>query len=140
MALRPLAQADDEVIGAINTTPLVDVMLVLLIIFLITIPVVSASVPVQLPQQNAQPRQTPPDLVTIAVDRQGQIFLFDAPVASPQALQTRLAAMAAQGTPPEVQIRGDVHTAFGAVREVMQAVQAAGIVRVGFVTEPSAGQ
>jgi biopolymer transport protein ExbD len=125
------------VIGTINTTPLVDVMLVLLIIFLITIPVVTTSIKVDLPRENNVVRQTLPENVIISVNRAGQIFLYDTPVKNQADLLARLQKFAAMQPQPEVQIRGDAQSEFAAVGRVMYAVQRAGITQVGFITEPS---
>jgi biopolymer transport protein ExbD len=131
------ANDEDEVIGTINTTPLVDVMLVLLIIFLITIPVVTTSIKVDLPRENNVVRQTLPENVIISVNRAGQIFLYDTPVKNQADLLVRLQKFAAMQPQPEVQIRGDAQSEFAAVGRVMYAVQRAGITQVGFITEPS---
>jgi biopolymer transport protein ExbD len=131
------ANDEDEVIGTINTTPLVDVMLVLLIIFLITIPVVTTSIKVDLPRENNVVRQTLPENVIISVNRAGQIYLYDTPVKNQADLLVRLQKFAAMQPQPEVQIRGDAQSEFAAVGRVMYAVQRAGITQVGFITEPS---
>ena len=131
-----VGEPDDEIIGTINTTPLVDVMLVLLIIFLITIPVVTTSVKVDLPKESNVVRETKPENVIISVDKAGGIFLYDTPVKNSQDLFERMKKFAAKQPQPEVQIRGDGHSAFESVGRVMYAVQRAGIVKVGFVTEP----
>ncbi|MFM7027032.1 MAG: ExbD/TolR family protein [Limnohabitans sp.] len=131
-----VGEFDDEIIGTINTTPLVDVMLVLLIIFLITIPVVTTSIKVDLPRQNSVQRETRPENVIISVDRAGRIYLYDLPVKGAEDLFERLQKFAARQPQPEVQIRGDGASDFEAVGRVMYAVQRAGIVRVGFITEP----
>ena len=101
------AEGDDEVIAAINTTPLVDVMLVLLIIFLITIPAVRTSVAVNLPRQVNQVRETLPGNVIISVDARGTVYWFDTRLPDARALQYRLKAVAQQAPQPEVHIRGD---------------------------------
>ena len=132
-----LGEADDETIGVINTTPLVDVMLVLLIIFLITIPVVTTSVKVDLPKETNVVRETKPENVIISVNKAGGIYLFDTPVKNSADLFERMKKFAAQQPQPEVQIRGDGDSAFEAVGRVMYAVQRAGIVKVGFITEPA---
>ncbi len=136
------APPDEEaVISTINTTPLVDVMLVLLIIFLITIPVVATSVPVELPQERLQPRETRPDSIVISVDAAGRIFWHDLPLAGPEALKARLleaAHRAPPGQAPEVQVRGDRRSAFDPVAQVVLACQRAGIARISFITEPQA--
>ncbi|MFY7858633.1 MAG: ExbD/TolR family protein [Limnohabitans sp.] len=129
-------QDDDEVIGTINTTPLVDVMLVLLIIFLITIPVVTTSIKVELPKEQNVVRVAKPDTVIISVNQAGQIFLYDTPVQNPAELVERLQKFASMKPQPDVQIRGDAKSAFESVGRVMYAAQRAGIVQVGFVTDP----
>lgn len=130
------AEGDDEVISAINTTPLVDVMLVLLIIFLITIPVVNYSVPVSLPQERNEVRQTNPADIVITVDRQGNVFWLDAPVIGTEALVARLEKVAAMNPQPEVQVRGDMDARYEAVGRIVLACQRAGIAKLGFLTEP----
>jgi biopolymer transport protein ExbD len=130
------AAADDDSFNTINTTPLVDVMLVLLIIFLITIPVVTTSVKVDLPQESHEARQAQAETVIISVDRNGAIFLYDTPVPSSRDLLTRMQKFAAMKPQPEVHIRGDRASSFEAVGRVMHTVQRSGIVKVGFITEP----
>ena len=137
MAMNLGPQDDEDIIGTINTTPLVDVMLVLLIIFLITIPVVTTSVKVNLPQENNVPRETQPENLIVSVGAAGHIFLYDTPLASSQALFERLSPLATRKPQPEVQIRGDGAADFAAVGKVMNAVQRAGIAKVSFITEPS---
>jgi biopolymer transport protein ExbD len=131
------SQDDDEVIGTINTTPLVDVMLVLLIIFLITIPVVTTSIKVELPKEQNVVREAKPDTVIISVNQAGQIYLYDTPVKTPGELVERLRKFAAMKPQPDVQIRGDAQSAFESVGRVMYAVQRAGITQVGFITDPA---
>ena len=131
------SQDDDEVIGTINTTPLVDVMLVLLIIFLITIPVVTTSSKVELPKEQNVVREAKPDTVIISVNQAGQIYLYDTPVKTPGELVERLKKFAAMKPQPDVQIRGDAQSAFESVGRVMYAVQRAGITQVGFITDPA---
>ena len=130
---------EDAVMATINTTPLVDVMLVLLIIFLITIPVVATSVPVDLPKERLQPRETRPDSIVISVDAAGRLFWHDLPLAGPEALKARLQEAvhaAPSGQAPSVQVRGDRRGAFDPVAQVVLACQRAGIARISFVTEP----
>jgi len=127
---------DDQVMAAINTTPLVDVMLVLLIIFLITIPVVTQTVPVQLPQEANQPTVTQPGNVTIAVDHHGKVWWNDESVAGPAALTARLDTAAAKVPQPEIHIRGDRDVAYEHVGRVLAAAQRSGIAKVSFITEP----
>ncbi|MES2832588.1 MAG: biopolymer transporter ExbD [Pseudomonadota bacterium] len=128
---------EDEVIATINTTPLVDVMLVLLIIFLITIPVVTQTVPVKLPSETVQPYKTKPENINIAVDREGQAF-WNAQAVDRNTLQTRLKALSAQQPQPEVHIRGDQDARYEFVGRVILLAQQAGIAKVGFITQPPA--
>lgn len=137
MAMNFSSPDDDEIIGAINTTPLVDVMLVLLIIFLITIPVVTTSVKLELPKQTNVLRETLPDNLIISVDKSGHIFLYDTPMKNGQDLFERVSKMATRQPQPEVQIRGDGAADFEAVGRVMYAVQRAGMTKVSFITEPT---
>ena len=137
MAMNFGPQDDDEIIGTINTTPLVDVMLVLLIIFLITIPVVTTSIKVDLPKETIVVRETLPENLIISVDKAGHIFLYDTPVKNGQDLFERVSKVATRKPQPEVQIRGDGAADFEAVGRVMNAVQRAGIAKVSFITEPS---
>lgn len=127
---------DDAVIAAINTTPLVDVMLVMLIIFLITIPVVTTSVPVTLPKERVEIRETKPENVIISVDTTGNIFWYDAKVANVETLVDKLKKVAVAKPQPEVQIRGDLSSRYEGVGKILYACQRAGIVKVAFITEP----
>jgi biopolymer transport protein ExbD len=127
---------DDEMNATINTTPLVDVMLVLLIIFLITVPVVTASVPLQLPQERNQPTQTRPDNIVIAVDRDGELYWGNERLADADALLARLKTVAVKTPQPELHIRGDGEARYDSVGRVVLAAQRAGMHKVGFITEP----
>ncbi len=129
---------EDEVVSAINTTPLVDVMLVLLIIFLITIPVVTTSIQVKLPKEAIQVRESKPENVIISVDQAGGIFWYDAKVSGTQALVDRLKKVAVMKPQPEVQIRGDFAARYDSVGKIVYACQRAGIAKVSFITEPPA--
>ena len=128
---------EDEVISTINTTPLVDVMLVLLIIFLITIPVVAHSVALVLPKETNQPTQTKPENITISVDREGNIFWNTALVPDSNALFERMKVVAVLEPQPEVHIRGDQDARYEFVGKVVATCQRAGIVKIGFITEPA---
>ena len=130
------SEKDDEIMNEINTTPLVDVMLVLLIIFLITIPVVTTSIKVDLPKEKNLVRETKPETVIISVDVKGKIFLYDTPIKNSDDLLQRMKKFAVMKPQPEVQIRGDGKSDFESVGRVMYAVQRAGITKVGFITEP----
>src|SRR5690242_19209538 len=106
MSVGPGAGDEDEIVSAINTTPLVDVMLVLLIIFLITIPEVTTSIPVQLPKERNEVRETKPENIVLSVDQQGRIYWNDLKLAYTQALVDRLKKVSVLTPQPEVQIRG----------------------------------
>ncbi|MDZ7855629.1 biopolymer transporter ExbD [Sphaerotilus sp.] len=129
---------DDEVMATINTTPLVDVMLVLLIIFLITIPVVTTSVKVDLPQERLNPRQSKPENIVLSVDARGVVYWHDTPLPNAEALVERLKKVSVQSPQPEVHIRGDRAAVYAPVGRVVLACQRAGIARVSFITEPPA--
>ncbi len=129
---------DDAVISAINTTPLVDVMLVMLIIFLITIPVVTTSIPVTLPKERVEIRETKPENIIISVDTAGGVFWYDQKVANVEALVDKLKKVSTVKPQPEVQIRGDMASRYEGVGKILYACQRAGIVKVAFITEPPA--
>jgi biopolymer transport protein ExbD len=128
---------EDGAMAAINTTPLVDVMLVLLIIFLIAVPVVIKTVPVQLPKEASIPTQTAPGNITIAIDRDGRMFWNEAALPDVEALTQRLAEAAARQPQPEIHIRGDRNGRYGPVGAVVAACQRAGINKLGFITDPT---
>ena len=136
MNVGPSPDGDDAVISSINTTPLVDVMLVLLIIFLITIPVVTTAIPVTLPKERIEVRETKPENVIISVDAQSNIFWYEARVNNVEALTEKLKKVATKKPQPEVQIRGDLSARYEGVGKVLLACQRAGIVKVAFITEP----
>jgi biopolymer transport protein ExbD len=136
MSMNIGSDKDDEIMSEINTTPLVDVMLVLLIIFLITIPVVTTSIKVDLPKEKNLVRETKPETVIISVDVKGKIFLYDTPIKNSDDLLQRMKKFSVMKPQPEVQIRGDGKSDFESVGRVMYAVQRAGITKVGFITEP----
>jgi biopolymer transport protein ExbD len=136
MAVGPSSGDDDEVISTINTTPLVDVMLVLLIIFLITIPVVTTSIPVALPKERVEVRETKPENIIISVDKAGGIFWYDSRVTDVEALVARLKKVSRLKPQPEVQIRGDMDARYDGVGKILYACQRAGITKVAFITEP----
>jgi len=137
-----LANADgdeDEMNATINTTPLVDVMLVLLIIFLITVPVVTQSVQLELPKERNLPTQTKPENIVIAVNREGEVFWGTERLPDNETLVERLKAESKKEPQPEVHIRGDGEVRYESVGRVVLAAQRAGIFKVGFITEPPAG-
>jgi len=127
---------EDEVVSTINTTPLVDVMLVLLIIFLITVPVVRNSIPVQLPKERNEIRETKPENIVLSVDIAGKIYWNELQIRSTEALIDRLKKIAVLTPQPEVQIRGDGKANYEGVGKIIYACQRAGIAKVGFITEP----
>ena len=127
---------EDEVTSTINTTPLVDVMLVLLIIFLITIPVVTQTIPMSLPKETNIARQTKPENIEISVNKDGDVFWNARPVADNDALFLRLKKIAVMTPQPEVHIRGDEKTRYESVGRVVFACQRASILKISFVTEP----
>ena len=129
---------DSELLTTINTTPLVDVMLVLLIIFLITIPVVTTSVKVELPHEVQQPRETKPDNIILSVNARGQAFLYDTPLRNQAEMVKQLQTLADKKPQPEVQIRGDAQTDYEAVGRVLFVAQSVGLTKVRFVTDPQA--
>ena len=126
---------DNEVVSEINMTPLVDVMLVLLIIFMLTVPVLTHSVNLELPRAENTPTLTKPDTVVLAVTSDGALYWNEDRI-DPALLDQRLAAVAAAATQPEVHIRGDRQVDYESVLKVMAAAQRAGIQKLGFVTEP----
>jgi biopolymer transport protein ExbD len=139
MQVGPASGDEDELNASINTTPLVDVMLVLLIIFLITIPVVTHTIPVALPKERNIPTQTKPENIVISVDHDGEVFWNQKLISDPQTLLNRLKAEAVKVPQPEVHIRGDKDARYQYIGKVVTACQRAGIVKVGFITEPPVG-
>jgi biopolymer transport protein ExbD len=129
---------DDEVVASINTTPLVDVMLVLLIIFLITVPVVTQNAAVSLPKETNIVRQTKPENIEISVTKDGDVFWNAQAVADNDALVERLKKIAVIVPQPEIHIRGDEKSRYESVGRVVFACQRAGIQKISFVTEPPA--
>ena len=127
---------EDETISAINTTPLVDVMLVLLIIFLITIPVVTQSVAMSLPKETNIARQTKPENIEISVNKDGDVFWNAKLLADNEALFQRLKTIAVMVPQPEVHIRGDEKVRYESIGRVVFACQRAAILKISFVTEP----
>jgi biopolymer transport protein ExbD len=125
--------------STINTTPLVDVMLVLLIIFLITIPVINKTVKVELPKAANIPTQTTPENITIAIDSSGNVYWNEVQVPDREQLLQLVSTEAVKTPQPEIHIRGDGNARYEDVGRVMYAIQRGGIVKVGFITEPDRG-
>ena len=138
MTADPFASPAEEqnVMSEINTTPLVDVMLVLLIIFLITIPVITKTVPMQLPKAVNIPTQTKPENITIAVDAKGNIYWNQSMVPNREELLNHIKEAAVRKPQPELHIRADKEARYEEVGRVIYTIQRGGIVKVGFITEP----
>jgi biopolymer transport protein ExbD len=130
---------EQGVMANINTTPLVDVMLVLLIIFLVTIPVINKTVKVDLPKAVNIPTQTKPENITVAVDKEGTIYWDDRKMPSKEELLSHIKEAAVRKPQPEIHIRADRDAKFEAVGRVLYAIQRGGVVKVGFLTEPDHG-
>jgi biopolymer transport protein ExbD len=129
---------DDEVIASINTTPLVDVMLVMLIIFLITIPVIVPTVKVQMPTPKNIPITTKPEDIPVSVDAAGKIYWKGGLVTDRAKLLELVVTEARKVPQPEIHIRGDRNARYESIGRVIYTIQQGGIVKVGFLTEPVA--
>lgn len=130
-----IAGDDDEVMNEINMTPMVDIMLVLLIIFIITIPVMKHAVNIDLPRASNEVQNIKPETVRLSVDAEGHYFLNETQVADDE-LATQLKAAAAQQPQPDLHIRGDKAVRYERVAQAMAAAQQAGLRKIGFITEP----
>lgn len=139
MSVGPAEGGDEKIMSEINTTPLVDIMLVLLIIFLITIPVAIHTVPVELPKESNIATITKPENITIAVDQDGNVYWNTALVEGYDKLFERMGEVATLVPQPEIHIRGDKEGRYEAIGRVVFTCQRAGIVKVGFITEPPVG-
>jgi len=135
----PSGDGEGEVLSAINTTPLVDVMLVLLIIFLITIPVITKTVKLDLPKATNISTLTKPENITIAVDQRGNVYWKDGLVPNQQALADLIRAAAVVVPQPEIHVRGDRNVRYEYVGRVILQLQKGGIQKVGFISEPDRG-
>jgi biopolymer transport protein ExbD len=120
----------------INVTPLVDVMLVLLVIFIITAPLLSYAIKLDLPDAKAPPAAATPDAISLSIDVEGRVF-WNADAIAEDELATRLAAAARQTPQPELHLRADKATRYERIAAVMSAAQEAGLAKIGFVTEPA---
>jgi len=127
----------DEVMNEINMTPLVDVMLVLLIVFIITVPVMQHSVKVDLPRATSTPQDAKPETIRLSVDAQGQYFWNEQPLADAE-LEPRLRQAAAREPQPELHLRGDKNARYERVAQALAAAQRSGVRKIGFITEPKA--
>ncbi|MDR7295345.1 biopolymer transport protein ExbD [Pelomonas aquatica] len=132
------SSGEDDVVSTINTTPLVDVMLVLLIIFLITVPVVTQSIAVNLPKETNQVRITKPENIEISVSKDGEVYWGTKLIPDMEELVKRLGKESVKNPQPEVHIRGDDKSRYESVGRVIFACQRAGIMKINFVTEPPA--
>jgi biopolymer transport protein ExbD len=132
----PPAAEEERAMSEINTTPLVDVMLVLLIVFMITIPVITHTVPLELPHVRNEATQTKPENINISINKDGQIFWNMTLMPDTNALLERLKSAAVQKPQPEVHVRADQMTRYEFVGKVILTAQRAGIQKVGFITEP----
>ncbi|MDO8720103.1 MAG: biopolymer transporter ExbD [Polaromonas sp.] len=130
-----IADDNDEVMNEINMTPMVDIMLVLLIIFIITIPVMKHAVNIDLPRASNEVQNIKPETVRLSVDAAGHYFLNENQVADDE-LATQLKAAAAQQPQPDLHIRGDKAVRYERVAQAMAAAQQAGLRKIGFITEP----
>lgn len=134
------ASFDRKTAGApmaeINMVPLIDVMLVLLIVFMITAPLLTHSVKIDLPKAASQPNEEKPETITLAMDGEGQLFWNNAPLAA-EVLKEKLAGAAAQQPQPELHLRADQNTRYQKIAEVMSAAREAGIEKMGFITVPN---
>ncbi len=136
MAMSVGTEEEGESMSDINVTPLVDVMLVLLIIFIITIRVIIQQVPVELPKATNLPTQTKPENITIAVDKEGGIFWNTQRVNGIEDLKTRLRGIVREEPQPEVHIRGDASARYQYIGQVLVTTQQIGIRKVAFITTP----
>jgi len=132
-------EEEGSAISEINTTPLVDIMLVLLIIFLITVPVIQKMANVQIPKAVNQPTVTKPENITVSVDAKGQVYWNAGMITDRQVFFQKIVAEARKTPQPEFLIRGDVAARYEAVGRVIFNLQRGGIVKVGFITEPDKG-
>jgi len=136
MKLELSDQEDNVEMSDINTTPLVDIMLVLLIIFLITIPIITKTVPVRLPKAVNIATKTKPENISISVDLEGRIWWNGVMVPDRDALIKRVVNEAVKVPQPEVHIRGDAGVRYEAIGRTLFAIQRGGLTKVGFITEP----
>ena len=127
--------SEDDVMSEINMTPLVDVMLVLLIIFIITIPVINHAVKIDLPRASNKPDDAKPQSVNVEINADGQVFWNNQPV-DEATLQADIAQAAQQQPQPEMHLRADRNVRYERVAQVMASIQRGGLSRIGFVTEP----
>ncbi|HEY4317995.1 MAG TPA: biopolymer transporter ExbD [Herbaspirillum sp.] len=135
MAMGSLSDSEDDFNPEINTTPLVDVMLVLLIIFIMTIPVMNHAVKIDLPRASDQPDEVKPQNINLSIDADGKVY-WDAEVVDMNELNLRIASAAQKQPQPELHLRAERTTQYEKVAQVMAAAQTGGLSKIGFVTEP----
>ncbi|MFX1672747.1 biopolymer transporter ExbD [Paraburkholderia sp. A2WS-5] len=137
MAMSPFASDDDDgLMNEINMTPLVDVMLVLLIVFMVTIPVIRHAVKIDLPHASSQKEDARPAQINLAIEADGTV-LWDGAAVDADALKTKIAAAAQQQPQPELHLNADRKVAYEKVAQVMSAAQSGGLTKLGFVTDPA---
>jgi biopolymer transport protein ExbD len=141
MSMSMQSGSGDErgIMSEINTTPLVDIMLVLLIIFLITIPVITKNIPVHVPKAVNIPTQTKPENITISVSADGEVYWAQQHVPDMKLLVERIEREAVKVPQPEIHIRADADTDYKNVGKVIAAINRGGVIKVGFITEPDHG-
>jgi biopolymer transport protein ExbD len=137
MSHGPFSDTDDQMLSEINMIPLIDVMLVLLIVFIITVPVMKHAVNIDLPRASNDKELVKPETVRLSVDADGSYFWNEQKLADDNALQGHLAAAAAHNPPPELHIRADRNVRYERVAQAMAAAQQAGVKKIGFITEPA---
>lgn len=135
MAMGSLSDADDDFNPEINTTPLVDVMLVLLIIFIMTIPVMNHTIKVDLPRASNQPNESKPENINLSINADGKLF-WNEDAIDMQQLTLRIASAAQKQPQPELHLRAERTTQYEKVAQVMAAAQSGGLSKIGFITEP----
>ncbi|WP_420473258.1 ExbD/TolR family protein [Noviherbaspirillum sp. ST9] len=135
MAMGSLSDSEDDFNPEINTTPLVDVMLVLLIIFIITVPVMNHNVKLDLPRATSQPNETKPENINLSIDAQGKVF-WNNEVIDDGELKNRIAAAAQKEPQPELHLHAERTTQYEKIAQVMSAAQSGGLGKIGFVTDP----
>ncbi|WP_027817229.1 ExbD/TolR family protein [Paraburkholderia bannensis] len=137
MAMSPFASDDDDgLMNEINMTPLVDVMLVLLIVFMVTIPVIRHAVKIDLPHASSQKEDTKPAQINISIEADGTV-LWDGNAVSDEQLNAKIAAAAQQEPQPELHLNADRKVQYEKVAQVMSAAQSGGLTKLGFVTDPA---
>lgn len=137
MGMGSLSDGDDDFNPEINTTPLVDVMLVLLIIFIMTIPVMNHSVKIDLPQATNKPNESKPENINLSIDAAGKVY-WNTEVIDFDQLKIRIAEAAKKTPQPELHLRAERTTMYEKVAQVMAAAQSGGLSKIGFITEPAA--